>query len=368
MSKSSKVQRDSAVMSKLLEGKSIKLKEFRPGDLVEGVIVAVGETEILIDVGAKSEAILALSELAGDSKHKEPKVGDMLMAKVAHVENDQGYLMLSIKKAEKERKWHEAEEAYETGGTLDAIIIEYNKGGLLCDCAGLRGFIPLSHLDRVHFTNDLSKFASGSETELKDALKVLSGKTLRVKVIELDEEKNRFVLSEKEALDTYSQVAREEKLSDITIGDKMEGVVTGIMPFGVFIDLGGVEGLVHISEIAWEKVNHPSDYFTVGQTVQVQVLGVDDVSKKLALSVKRLTPNPWETVEAKYKVGATVKGTVNKIVPFGAFVTLEKGLDGLIHISEADGPLSEGQDIEAVITQVDGANQKLALSVKQAKK
>jgi small subunit ribosomal protein S1 len=367
MSKSSKVKRDSSVMSKLLEGKSIKLKEFRPGDLVEGVIVAVGDTEILVDVGAKSEAILSLSELAGESK-KEPKVGEVIMAKVAHVESDQGYLVLSVKKAEKERKWHEAEEAYETGGTLDATIIEYNKGGLLCECAGLRGFIPLSHLDRVHFTNDVSKFASGSEAELKEALKVLAGKTLRVKVIELDEEKNRFVLSEKEALDTYSQVAREEKLSDITIGDTMEGVVTGIMPFGVFIDLGGVEGLVHISEIAWEKVNHPSDYFTVGQTVQVQVLGVDDVSKKLALSVKRLTPNPWETVESKYKVGNSVKGTVNKIVPFGAFVTLEKGLDGLIHISEADGPLAEGQEVEAVITQVDGANQKLALSVKQANK
>lgn len=354
-------------MSKLLEGKSIKLKEFKPGDVVEGVVVGISKNEILVDVGGKSEAILATSELTGESSYKDLKVGDPMVAKVAHAENDQGYLVLSIKKAEKERKWHEAEDAYETGKTLDAMIIEYNKGGLLCDCAGLRGFIPLSHLDRVHFTNDVAKFAAGSEAELKESLKVLSGKTLKVKVIELDVEKNRFVLSEKEALETYSQTARQEKLSDITIGDKLEGVVTGIMPFGVFVDLGGVEGLVHISEIAWEKVNHPSDYFTVGQTVRVQVLGVDENSKKLALSVKRLTENPWETVDTKYKVGSKVSGTVSKIVPFGAFVTLEKGLDGLIHISETDGPLSEGQEVEAVVTQVDGANQKLALSVKQLK-
>lgn len=365
MSKSSKVKIDSSVMSKLLEGKSIKLQEFRPGDLVEGVVVKIGKNEVLVDVGAKSEAILATSELLGESQYKNLKVGDIMVAKVAQAENDQGYIVLSIKRAEKERKWKEAEEAFETGKPLDAIVIEYNKGGLLCDCAGLRGFIPLSHLDRVHFTNDVAKFAAGSEAELKESLKVLAGKTLKVKVIELDVEKNRFVLSEKEALDTYSQTARQEKLSDITLGDSMEGIVTGIMPFGVFVDLGGVEGLVHISEIAWEKVNHPTDYFTVGQVVKVQVLGVDDVSKKLALSVKRLTPNPWETVDAKYTVGSKVKGLVSKIVPFGAFVTLEKGLDGLIHISEAGGPLTEGQEVEAVVTQVDGANQKLALSIKQ---
>ncbi len=367
MSKSSKVKKDSSVMSKLLEGKSIKLKEFKPGDVVEGVVVSIGKNEVLIDVGAKSEAILPVNELADAPEYRNLAVGSPLVAKVAQAENDQGYLVLSIRKAEKERKWSEAEEAFETGHPLEATIIEYNKGGLLCDVSGLRGFIPLSHLDRVHFTNDVAKFAAGSEAELKESLKVLAGKTLKVKVIELDTEKNRFVLSEKEALETYSQTAREEKLSDIKIGDTMEGVVTGIMPFGVFIDLGGVEGLVHISEIAWEKVNHPSDYFSVGKSIKVQVLGVDEVSKKLALSVKRLIPNPWETVDSRYKIGDKIKGTVSKIVPFGAFVTLEKGLDGLIHISEADGPLAEGEQVEAIVTQVDGANQKLALSIKQLK-
>ncbi|KKS75138.1 MAG: 30S ribosomal protein S1 [candidate division WWE3 bacterium GW2011_GWA2_42_9] len=192
----------------------------------------------------------------------------------------------------------------------------------------------------------------------------LAGKVIKVKVIELDPLKNRFVLSEKDAMSTYSDESREKRLQEIAAGTTLEGIVTGIMPFGVFIDLDGVEGLVHISEIAWEKVNNPSSYFSVGQTVKVMVLGIDEQSKKLALSVKRLTPNPWETVEKSYPVGTKVKGIVSKVVPFGAFVTIEKGLDGLIHISEAAGPLKEGEEVEAIVIQVDGTNQKLALSTR----
>ena len=171
-------------------------------------------------------------------------------------------------------------------------------------------------------------------------------------------------MSEKDALTTYSEESRKKRLSEIEIGSSVEGIVTGIMPFGVFVDLDGVEGLVHISEIAWEKVNHPSNYFKVGQKIKVMVLGIDEASNKLALSVKKLIPNPWETVEEKYPVGTKVKGVVSKIVPFGAFVTLEKGLDGLIHISEAESPLEEGDKVSATVIQVDGANQKLALSTR----
>jgi small subunit ribosomal protein S1 len=365
MSKSKKVHVSSEIMERLLKTKDIDLKELKPGDLVEGIIVSVSHGEILVDVGAKSEGIIAGSELTdSDGTHKGAKPGDKLLAKVIQAENDQGYIVLSLKRAEKERKWTDADEAFRTGSAIEAVVIEYNKGGLLCDCLGLRGFIPLSHLDRVHFSNDMSKTASGSEAELKDSLKILSGKTLKVKVIEIDKEKNRFVLSEKDALSTYSSAAKEQRLSEIKVNDSAEGIVTGIMPFGVFVDLGGVEGLVHISEIAWEKVNHPSHYFKVGENIKVLVLGVDEDTKKLALSVKRLSPNPWETVEEKYPVNTKVKGKVNKVVPFGAFVTIEKGLDGLIHISEAVRPLKEGEEIEAVVTQVDGANQKLALSMR----
>ena len=365
MSKARKIRNDSEAMSKLLQSKGLAINELKTGEMIEGLVVSVSHREILVDVGAKSEGIISGAELMdADNTHKSLKPGDKVLAKVIQAENDQGYIVLSLKRAEKERKWTDADDAFKDGSVIEAVVIEYNKGGLLCDCLGLRGFIPLSHLDRVHFANDMAKSATGSETELKESLKVLSGKTLKVKVIEIDKEKNRFVLSEKDALSSYSSEAREMRLSNMQVNDTIEGIVTGIMPFGVFVDLEGVEGLVHISEIAWEKVSHPSHYFKVGETIKVLVLGVDEDTKKLALSVKRLTPNPWETVEEKYPVGAKIKGKVNKIVPFGAFVTIEKGLDGLIHVSETVRPLKEGEEVEAIVTQVDGENQKLALSMR----
>lgn len=366
MPKAIKVHKDSQVMKDLLAKSSSDVKSFQQGELVEGIVVSVSHGEILVDVGAKSEGIISGMELAdADKSYKNLKPGDPILVVVMQAENEQGYIVLSLKKAEKDRKWHDVELAYKNGSVLEVSVIEYNKGGLLVDCLNLRGFVPLSHLDRVHFANDIAKFAAGSEAELKASLKVLAGKILKVKVIEVDKIKNRLVLSEKDALGTYTEEHRQEKLSKIKAGDVLEGIVTGIMPFGVFVDLDGVEGLVHISEIAWEKVNHPSNYFSVGAPVTVQVLGVDDASNKLALSVKRLTQNPWESAEGKYPVGTKVKGKVTKVVPFGAFVNLEKGLDGLVHVSETNGPLEEGQEVEAIVTQIDSANQKLALSIRQ---
>ncbi len=353
-------------MEQYLKDKDLDLKEYRVGDLIEGIVVSVSHGEILLDVGAKSEGIISGTELVDtDNTHKNLKPGDKILAMVMQAENEQGYIVLSLKKAEKDRKWQTVEQAYDDEAVLEATVLEYNKGGLLVECQGLRGFVPLSHLDRVHFTEDIGKYAGGSDAELKEVLGVLSGKALKAKVIEVDRLKNRLVLSEKDATNTYSPEARQERLENIKVGDALDGVVTGIMNFGIFVDLEGIEGLVHISEIAWEKVNHPGDYYQVGSPIKVKVLGVDEDSKKLALSVKQLIDNPWETVEEKYPVGTQVSGKVSKIVPFGAFVNLEKGLDGLIHVSETDGPLEEGQEITAKVTQVDGSKQKLALSVRQ---
>lgn len=366
MSKANKVNKESSVMKKLLEDKVIEVKSFTPGELIEGTVVSASHGEILLDVGAKSEGIISGSELSDEDRSvKNLKPGDKVLAMVIQAENEQGYIVFSLKRAEKDRKWFDVEFAFENGTALEATVIEYNKGGLLADCMGLRGFIPLSHLDRVHFANDIAKFAAGSEAELKSSLKVLSGKTLKVKVIEIDKIKNRLVLSEKDALSTYSPEARHEKLANIKVDNILDGIVTGIMPFGIFVDLDGVEGLVHISEIAWEKVSQPSSYFTVGQKIQVKVIGIDDGTGKLALSVKRLSENPWEKAEEKYPVGTKISGTVSKIVPFGAFINLEKGLDGLVHVSETTGPLEEGQKVEAIVTQVDSKNQKLGLSLRQ---
>ncbi len=366
MSKARNVHNDSPAMQKLLEVSGVDVKQFSPGQLVEGCVIDVSPKEVLLDVGAKSEGVVSGTELGeDDSYYKSLKPGDKALACVVQAENDQGYIVLSFRRCEKDRRWTEIENAFENGITLEVIVLEYNKGGLLVDCLGLRGFIPLSHLDRVHFTDDIAKFAAGSEAELKESLKVLAGKKLKARVIELDKGKNRLVLSEKDATTSYSEEVKKEKLAEVKAGDVLEGVVTGLMPFGIFVDLEGIEGLVHISEIAWEKVNHPGNYYKVGESIQVKVLGIDEESGKLALSVKRLIPNPWETVQEKYPVGEKVKGTVSRVVPFGAFVTLEKGLEGLIHISETTGPLEEGQKVEAVVTLVDKDNQKLALSIRQ---
>ncbi len=351
-------------MNQLMSG-SLSLKKFSVGDVVEGYVVAAREDEILLDIGAKSEGVITREEF-GDLKSSlsEIRPGDTLIAQVIQSESDQGYTVLSLKRAEKERKWRDVEQMYNSGITSEARVLEYNKGGLLTDFMGLRGFIPLSHLDRVHFTDDVAKFAHGSEAEIKASLQVLAGKVLKVKVIEFDKEKNRLVLSEKKALEHYSEEARAKRLEQVKMGDVVEGVVTGVMPFGVFVDLDGIEGLVHISEIAWEKVANPAVYYSVGSSVKVKVMGVDEESKKLALSVKRLTENPWEGLEDRFKVGDKVRGTVSKIVPFGAFINIGRGLDGLLHISQANGPLQVGEEVEATVIAVDSTNQKLSLSLK----
>lgn len=366
MSKARKVHNDSSVMAKLLENSDVAIKQFKPGDLVEGVVVSVSHREILIDVGAKSEGIISGAELGEEATfYKDLQPGDKTLAAVVQAENDQGYIVLSFRRCEKDRKWKEVDDAFESGAVMEVTVLEYNKGGLLVDCAGLRGFIPLSHLDRIHFANDIAKFAAGSDAELKESLKVLSGKKLKGKIIELDKVKNRLVLSEKNAVAGYSEEVKQQKLADVAEGDLLKGIITGLMPFGIFVDLDGIEGLVHISEIAWEKVNHPGDYYKVGESVEVKVLGIDEASQKLALSIKRLIPNPWESVQEKYPVGSRVKGVVSRVVPFGAFVTIEKGLEGLIHISETTGPLEVGQKVEVLVTLVDKDNQKLALSIRQ---
>lgn len=363
MSKARKVHKENSVMEKLLSKNDVELKRFNSGDTIEGVVVTSSPKEILLDVGAKSEGIVRSDEIGSEEYASNLQPGDEVLVYVLQAENDQGYIVLSLKRARSERSWRDVEKAFKDDAVLEVTVEEYNKGGLLVDCLGLRGFVPLSHLDRVHFTEDVAKHAVGSEAELKESLDVLAGKKLKVKPIEVDKSKNRLVLSEKEALSTYSEEKREEKFQEVEVGDVLEGVVTGVMPFGLFVDMTGIEGLVHISEIAWEKVSHPGNYYTVGSPIEVKVIGKDSDSKKLALSVKQLMDNPWENAEEKYPVGEVVEGTVNKIVPFGAFVTLEKGLDGLVHVSEATRSLEEGEKIKAVVTNVEPDNQKLALSM-----
>lgn len=354
-------------MEDLVRATGLEVRTFRYGELVEGRVVAVGKDEILVDVGGKSEGIISRGEEENERNIlKEIKVGETVLATVTQVENDQGYLVLSLKKAEKEKIWRDLYEKYNLGTTFNVKVLEYNKGGLLVELENtdLRGFVPLSHLDRVHFAVIDSSKAAGSEADLKAKLVPLVGLSLKVKIIEIDKSQNRLVLSEKDVSYAENLKKREEVLKSLSLGQVVEGVVTGVMPFGLFVDIGGVEGLVHVSELSWSKVSHPGKLFSVGDKVKTKVMEVDAGEGRVSLSLKALQSDPWDLAEKNYPVGKVIKGVVSKIMPFGAFVQLEPGLDGLVHVSETVGPLKEKDEVEAQIISLDSRRRKLGLSIK----
>jgi len=355
-------------MVELLEKEGFEVKTFKPGQLVEGTIISKGREEVLVDVGAKSEGIISRGEFEESERSIDDLVvGEKILATVVQSENDQGYLVLSLKKAEREKQWRDVYEAFEEGQILRCKILEYNKGGLLCVVeGGLKGFIPTSHLDSGHFATEDSSVAYQSSADLATRLQPLIGQTLKAKIIEVNQSQNRLVLSEKDAQYEAIQKRATKFLKEVKVGDILEGRVSGVLPFGIFVDVGGgVEGLVHISEISWDKVSYPGRLFSLGDKVKVKVIEVSQDQRRLSLSVKALTPNPWEKVVEKYPVGKVIKGKVSKVMPFGAFVTLEPGLDGLIHVSETVGPLEEGEEVEAQVIMVDERRQRLGLSIRQ---
>lgn len=330
------------------------LNPLKPGQLVEGRVVSVARNEVFVDLAAKSEGIISGRTSEEDLElAKTLRVGDKILATVIQSENDQGYIVLSLKRAAPEMAWRRASEALESGETLEARVVDFNKGGLVVEWETLRGFVPFSHLATKH-----QEFAN-----LERAGELLE-KTLAVKVIEMDRALSRLVLSEKRA------AVDEEKLKGFfqKIKDRpsVRGKITAIFPFGVVVELAkGVEGLLHIGEMDWVRVEDPSEVFKVGDEVEVTVLGFDEQEGKLRLSQKALKENPWQKIAEKYKVGSKVKGTVSKIVPYGAFVRLPEGIEGLIHVSETTGPLVEGEEVEAAVINLEPEKQKLGLSVKK---
>lgn len=358
------MSQDKKQLSELMKSHAREVKLFATGDVVEGTIVAIGKRYVLIDIGAKSEGLLSKDELKFLPEHqKNFSIGDKISAIVLQPENYQGNLVLSLKKATSENSWSFLRSLYENNDTLEVKVIEYYKGGLVVDARGLKGFVPISHLSRVHFEQFNTAMIESKGAPAQTDLGGLKGTSLIVKVIEVEPSKNRLVLSEKEVMSSDETLARDTRLAEIKVGDVIEGVVSTVLSYGVLVDLKGVDGLIHISEIAWEKVNAPSDYFAAGDAVTCKVIGKDD--DKIALSVKELKDNPWEHVEEKYPLGTRIKAKVSKVVPFGAFIEIEPGLDGLIHISETVGPLTVGEEVEAVVVNVDSKDRKLALSIRQ---
>jgi small subunit ribosomal protein S1 len=281
-------------------------------------------------------------------------------------ETPEGHAIVSLKRARMERQWRIAQEQYERGDLLEAKVIDFNKGGLIVDLDGIRGFVPISQILNLKREDT----ADSAETNAK--LQAMVGRTLQLKIIEINRNRNRLILSERLAVQEWRTKRREELLNELQVGEVRKGTVSNLANFGAFIDLGGADGLVHISQLAWSRVNHPSEVLHIGQEVEVQVLGVDKEKKKIALSIKRAEVDPWTTVEQRYQVGQIVKGIITKIAPFGAFARIEDGVEGLIHLSEllpGQDPktaLHEGQELALRILRIESDRRRLGLSVRQA--
>ena len=344
-------------LNQLIDG---TINPFEEGDLVTGTVVKIDHDEVLLDIGFKSEGVIPVRELS-IRKDVDPSevvaLGDEIEALVLQKEDKDGRLILSKKRAEYERAWISVEEKFNAGENVIGEVIEVVKGGLILDI-GLRGFLPASLVD-LRRVKDLSTYL---------------GTELEARVIEMDRNRNNVVLSRRVVLEEGRKAERAEVLSKLAKGMRLKGTVSSIVDFGAFVDLGGIDGLVHISELSWSHVNHPSEVVKVGQEVEVEVLDVDMNRERISLGLKQTTEDPWRTLVKNYPVGAIIEGTVTKLVPFGAFVELGDGIEGLVHISEmaprhVDVPsqvCNVGDTVQVKVMEVDLDRRRISLSMKEA--
>ena len=336
------------------------IKYFNDGDIVEGIIVKVDRDEVLLDIGYKTEGVIPSRELS--IKHDvDPSevvaVGDQVEALVLQKEDKEGRLILSKKRAQYERAWGSIEAIKEADGVVEGTVIEVVKGGLILDI-GLRGFLPAS-LVEMRRVRDLQPYV---------------GKTIEAKIIELDKNRNNVVLSRRAWLEQTQSEVRQNFLNDLAKGQIRNGIVSSIVNFGAFVDLGGVDGLVHVSELSWKHIDHPSEVVEVGTPVTVEVLDVDMDRERVSLSLKSTQEDPWQHFARTHQMGQVVPGKVTKLVPFGAFVRVEEGIEGLVHISELaerhveipEQVVQVNDDIMVKVIDIDLERRRISLSLKQA--
>ncbi|SMO42049.1 30S ribosomal protein S1 [Melghirimyces algeriensis] len=331
----------------------------KSGDIVKGKVTKVEDNQVLVDVNYKFDGVIPISELF--SLHVD-KAGDVLSeeeeveVKVIRIDDEEEKLVLSKKAVDADRAWNDLEQKFETGETLEAEIADVVKGGLVVDL-GVRGFIPASLVER-HYVEDFSDY---------------KGRTLSLKVIEMDREKNKLILSRKAVLDEEEEKQKRETLERLTPGEVLDGTVQRLTDFGAFVDIGGVDGLVHVSELAWSRVEHPSEMLSEGDQVKVKVLKVDKENERISLSIKETQPGPWEKVSDSIHSGDIVNGTVKRLVSFGAFVEVAEGVEGLVHISQISRrhiaspseELEEGQEVRVKVLDMQPEQKRISLSIKE---
>ncbi|GAC1392437.1 MAG: hypothetical protein NVSMB46_08290 [Candidatus Saccharimonadales bacterium] len=341
---------------------STDIKQLKPGDVVEGVITSVRKHEIWVDLGANGVGVVMRREIGHGQKLEE---GEPVVTSVVDPEMEEGYALLSMRRAAKDRGWDELQRVFDNQEIIEISPYDANRGGLLVELEGIRGFLPVSQLAAGHYP----RVSGADKDEILQKLNQLSGQILRVRILDLSRKDNKLIFSEKEAVRDDMQA----RFSKLKVGDEVKGVVTGVIDFGAFVNVDGIEGLIHISEISWERVEDPRDYIKTGQDVDAKIIAID--KDRLSLSLKQMTEDPWLQEVKSFKKDDVVEGKVTRITPFGAFVQLSSAVEALVHVSEMSD--DEGVDPEKIfqlnekkkfkVLDIDLEGRKIALSLKDAK-
>jgi len=355
-------KKKSSVMEELIADE-YQLVFPKPGTLIDGKIITILKNKILVDLEGFSTGVISGQETHDSTGTlKNLKVGDEVSAYVLEDENDDGLIVLSLRKASQKKTWNQFIEAYEANKAITIHCNEANKGGLLLNIDGIKGFLPVSQLAPLHYP----RVDGADSSMILTRLQKLTSIPLIVKIINLDRDGGKLIFSERAA----EEESRQGSLDKLIVGQKVKGKISGIVKFGIFVTFNGLEGLVHISEIAWGHVKDPNDYGRLGDEVEILVIGKE--SDKISLSMKRLVPDPWIEASKKYKVGTIIEGEVNRITPFGAFVKLDEEINGLIHVSEIVNEevtdpgqfIKVGEKVKAKIIAIDPEEHRVALSLK----
>jgi small subunit ribosomal protein S1 len=346
-------------MDDLLAGS--ELKQLKTGDMVEGVVSSVKKHEVWVDLGPNGLGVIFRREVGSNNLAE----GETISASVVDPELDEGYALLSMKRAVKDRGWGELQRMFEAQEIVEVSPYDANRGGMLVELEGIRGFLPVSQLSAEHYP----RVSDSDKDEILTKLGALVNKTLRVRILDVSRKDNKLIFSEKEAV----RDDMASRLAELKVGDVVEGIVTGVIDFGAFVNVDGIEGLVHISEISWERVEDPRKYIKVGDTIKAKIIAID--KDRLSLSIKQMSEDPWLSEVKQFKKGDLVEGRITRITPFGAFVQLSPAVEALVHVSEMSD--DESVDPEAVfklneskkfkVIDVDTDNRKIALSLKDVK-
>lgn len=345
-------------MAELVELLGDKLIPFADGDLIDVTITSTSRENIMVDVANLAVGVIPEKEFSAEASRF--KTGDTVRAYVISAENDNGYVILSLKKAEKEKLWNMLETRNTNGEAISVKIIQANKGGLVAEYGNMQGFIPVSQLSAKHYPR-----VNGDRSRIKQKLEELIGQNIEVKIISYEKSTNKIVFSEKAAGDADL----EEKAKEYIVGQKVKGKITGIVDFGLFVDIGGLEALVHISQVSWQRINNLKDSFKVGDEVDAEVVSVE--GGRVSLSIKKLLPDPWQSEVKTLKEGKIISGEITKVTPYGAFVRISDNLEGLFHVSQIEGGqiqgvVEEGKSYKFEVVSVEPELRKISLKLAHA--